>query len=115
MGNVVEKVNKDPDPKKSFSAFRDIRLSANNRVSHRVNFFNKKLQNGGEKMPEVWTGEIVKRMHLNNVSANEIAKEAGVTSAYVSMLLHSKRTPDGAQEMLEAALDAIIERKEAEQ
>ena len=62
-------------------------------------------------MPEVWTGEIVKRMHLNGVSANEIAKEAGVTSAYVSMLLHSKRTPDGAREKLEAALDAIIKRK----
>ena len=63
-------------------------------------------------MPEVWTGEIVKRMHLNNISANEIAEEAGVTSAYVSMLLHSKRTPSGAQEMLEKALDTIIKRKE---
>ena len=64
-------------------------------------------------MPEKWTGEIVKQMHLHNITAKDVAEELGVTCAYVSMVLHSKRNPKGAQERMEAALAAVIERKES--
>ena len=63
-------------------------------------------------MPEAWTGEIVKQMHLHRVSAKELAEAAGVTNAYVSMILHGARSPKGAREMLETALDEIIRKKE---
>ncbi len=62
-------------------------------------------------MPEAWTGELVKRMHLNRVSAKELAEQAGVTNAYVSMVLNGARNPKGAREKFETALDAILDKR----
>ena len=62
-------------------------------------------------MPEEWTGDLVKRMHMNGISAKDLAESAGVTSAYVSMLLHGARSPKGAQDMLESAVDRILEER----
>ena len=64
-------------------------------------------------MPEEWMAEIVTKMYFNRISAKEIAEEAGVTSAYVSMILHGARSPKGGREMLESAINRIIERRES--
>lgn len=58
-------------------------------------------------MPDKWTGDFVARMHLAGVRRCDIAKEAGVTRAYISMILNGKRKPAGAQERLEAALAKV--------
>ncbi len=62
-------------------------------------------------MPEKWTGELVKKMHMNRVSATELAQQAGFTKAYVSMILNGSRHPRGAQETLETALTAIVQNR----
>lgn len=65
-------------------------------------------------MPEKWTGELVKKMHMNRVSATELAQEAGFAKGYVSMILNGSRHPVGAKETLEAALNRIVQRRKAE-
>lgn len=65
-------------------------------------------------MPEKWTGELVGRMHNEGITFKDLADEIGVKRPYVSMLLNSKRKPNGARERLEAAVDEIIKRKKAE-
>ena len=59
-------------------------------------------------MPEKWTGALVGKMHNANVTQEDIAKELGVTKAYVSMILNSKRTPPDAKKRLEEAFRAIL-------
>ena len=65
-------------------------------------------------MPEKWTGRLVGMMHNERVTYDELAAEMGIKKAYLSMLLNSKRKPDGIQERMEAAFEAVLEkRKEA--
>lgn len=62
-------------------------------------------------MPEKWTGELIGKMHNNRVNYDEVAAEMGVTKAYISMILNGSRNPEGAQQRMEAAVDAIIARR----
>lgn len=62
-------------------------------------------------MPEKWTGEIVKELHNNKISQNELAKEIGWTVEYVSMILNSRRNPTKAKSKMKSAMQAIIERR----
>lgn len=62
-------------------------------------------------MPEKWTGRLIGKMHNHNVTYEELATELGVTKPYVGMILNGQRKPKGARERMEAAVDAIIERK----
>lgn len=64
-------------------------------------------------MVEKWTGRLVGKMHNERIRAEDIATELGVTPAYVSMILNGKRNPPGAKVRLEAAVDAIIEKRKA--
>lgn len=64
-------------------------------------------------MPKKWTGNLVGLMHDEKVSFNELATELGVTNRYVSMVLNGHREPEGAEEKFTAALNRIIERKNA--
>ena len=66
-------------------------------------------------MPEKWTGDLVGRMHNEEISCNELAAELCMGKSYVSMILSGKRTPPGAKERFEAAFEAILQRKEKEQ
>ena len=63
-------------------------------------------------MREAWTGRLVAQMHVHEITANEVAKEMNVCKAYVSMMVNGKRTPPGARDRLEHAVDAIIARKD---
>lgn len=64
-------------------------------------------------MLEKWTGDLVGKMHTYRVTFDDVAKEIGVTKAYISMILNGNRTPANAQTRLEAAVDAIISRRTA--
>lgn len=62
-------------------------------------------------MAENWTGEIVAAMHTHRIKQSELAQEMGLTFQYVSMVLNEKRQPKGMKERMEAAIDAIIDRR----
>ena len=62
-------------------------------------------------MPEKWTGDLIGKMHNERVTAADIAAELGCTKAFISMILHGSRAPDGAQEKLEGAFQRILERR----
>lgn len=62
-------------------------------------------------MPEKWTGKVVGKMHVEEITNKDIAKEMGVTPAYVSMILNSSRSPAWAKERVTKALEAVIEKR----
>lgn len=63
-------------------------------------------------MPEVWTGTLIGKMHNKGITYDDLAKEMGVTKAYISMILNGARKPEGIRKRMEEALAAIINRKE---
>ena len=65
-------------------------------------------------MKDLWTGELVGKMHVAEVTLDELGESMGVSKAYVSQILNGVRKPPNAKERLNAAFDAVIEkRKEA--
>lgn len=60
-------------------------------------------------MPEEWTGRLIGDMHNAGVSRAEVARELGVSTAYVTMMLNGIRTPEGAEEKLRAAFERVKE------
>lgn len=64
-------------------------------------------------MREEWTGELVGRMHVAEVTQEELAREMNVKKPYVSMILNGKRTPKGGRERLESAFENILQRRAA--
>nr|DAH72556.1 MAG TPA: Helix-turn-helix XRE-family like protein [Caudoviricetes sp.] len=62
-------------------------------------------------MPEKWTGELIGKMHNEQITYTELAKEMGVNKSYVGMLLNGRRNPPGTQKRMEDAVDAIIARR----
>lgn len=62
-------------------------------------------------MPDAWTGDLVGRMHNARVTLADLAAEMGVTVPYVSMLLNSKRTPDGAEKRLNDAFERVVNKR----
>lgn len=65
-------------------------------------------------MPDKWTGDVVKKMHLNEISRADMANELGCKPEYVSMVLNSRRRPTNAKQKFTDAVNNIIERKEKE-
>ena len=61
--------------------------------------------------PAKWTGDLAKKMHLNKVKNADLAKELGVTEAYISMLMNSKSNTKGAKERLESAFKSVLEKR----
>ena len=62
-------------------------------------------------MKDQWTGRLVGIMHCEGITRHELANELGVKKSYISMILNCDRKPPNAQQRLEAAVDAIIERR----
>ena len=58
-----------------------------------------------------WTGRIVGMLHTHRITQAELAAEMGVTAVYVSMVLNGKKTPKGIDERMEAAIQAIVKRR----
>ena len=63
-------------------------------------------------MPEKWTGRLVGRMHNAGVSYEELGAELGIGKAYVSMILNSKRKPEGIRKRMEDAFEAVLAKRE---
>ena len=62
-------------------------------------------------MPEKWTGRLVGRMHNERVTYDELAAEIGIGKAYLSMILNGKRKPPQIRERVEAAFEAVLEKR----
>jgi transcriptional regulator with XRE-family HTH domain len=62
-------------------------------------------------MREEWTGELIGKMHNNNVTFEELAKELNMSKGYISMILNGSRTPSGAREKLEDAFSNILQKR----
>ena len=52
-------------------------------------------------------------MHNNDITMDMLAQKMGYGKAYISMILNSKRKPDGIRARMEAAVEEIIKEKEA--
>lgn len=65
-------------------------------------------------MVEKWTGRLVGKMHNERITYDDLAKELGVTKAYVSMVLSGARKPKDAQARMEAAFAAVVAKRKAE-
>lgn len=62
-----------------------------------------------------WTGAFVGAMHEKRVTCADLAKEAHVSTAYVSMILSGSRTPSNGKDMLEEAFQNILEKRNKEE
>ena len=63
-------------------------------------------------MSTEWTGRIVGLLHMHRITQTELAAELGVTAQYVSMVLNGKKSSKGIDERMEAAIQAINERRQ---
>ena len=62
-------------------------------------------------MREKWTGKLVGQMHVYEISNDDLAKELGLSKAYVSMLLSGQRHPPNARERLTEAVNRMVNEK----
>ena len=61
-----------------------------------------------------WTGNIVKVMHVEEITLQEISAEMGISVSYLSMLLNGLRTTrDGKARINQAVNNIRQKRKEA--
>lgn len=62
-------------------------------------------------MPAQWTADVVGEMHTHRVTGKDLAKQAGVTPVYVSMVLNGHKNPAGAEDRFRKALQEILEQR----
>ncbi len=62
-------------------------------------------------MPEVWTGNLIGKMHNKDITYDELAEEMGVTKSYISMILNGRRKPADIRKRMEDAVNTIIQRQ----
>lgn len=58
-------------------------------------------------MPEKWTGNLLGRMHNEQITRKDLADEIGFCKGYVTMILNGQRTPADARQRLESAFEEI--------
>ena len=58
-----------------------------------------------------WTGILIGKMHNNSISKKDLADKLNFSQEYISMVLNGKKTPKGARERFEAAVDEIIKER----
>lgn len=61
-----------------------------------------------EYMKPLWTSDIVREMHLHDITGKELAREAGWSEKYLCAVLNGKRTPKRAEEAVSAALFRVV-------
>lgn len=59
-------------------------------------------------MPEKWSGDIVRDLHLNGITAKSLADKLGWHSKYLSTVLNGHKNPANAEQKIRAALDELI-------
>ena len=62
-------------------------------------------------MPAQWTADVIGKMHLNGITAKQLAAAAGWHEKYLSVVLNGHREPKNAEATLNAALDRLISDK----
>ena len=62
-------------------------------------------------MRDAWTGAVIGKCHVAEITLKELADEAGYSRSYVTMLLNGHRTTPGARQALENALQRIIDKR----
>ncbi len=62
-------------------------------------------------MPERWTGEVMKELHLNRLTCKDLARKMEIREGYLSEILNGKRSPKRAEERVMAALQELIEER----
>ena len=62
-------------------------------------------------MPEQWTAEIIGEMHLNGITAKQLANQLGYNPKYVSTVLNGHRNPKKAEQTFRDALNLLIQQK----
>lgn len=60
-------------------------------------------------MPAQWTADLIGKMHLNKITAKQLAIKAGLNPKYLSGILNGHYEPKNAEITLRAAIDALIE------
>lgn len=66
-------------------------------------------------MPAQWTGDIVRKMHIKQITNAALAKKLKVTDSWVSMVLNGKRDPKGAELRFNSALDELMAEMESKE
>ena len=61
--------------------------------------------------PEKWTGNIVKKMHLNGINQSQISEEMGVSREIVCKTLSGKYQMKNAEERFTAAINSILAKR----
>lgn len=59
-------------------------------------------------MPAQWTASVIGKMHLNGITAKQLAAEVGWHEKYLSAVLNGHREPKNAEANLSAALDRLL-------
>lgn len=62
-------------------------------------------------LPKKWSGNLIGKMHNEGITRLDLAKEMGVCKSYVTMILNGYREPEGAKERLEAAFEAVRQKR----
>lgn len=64
-------------------------------------------------MPAQWTAEIIGKMHLNGVTAKQLATAIGWNPKYLSQVLNGHKSPKSAENKVRSALDELLSQNEA--
>lgn len=70
-----------------------------------------------EELNQEWTSEVFAKMHRYRIRSIDLAEEAGITPAYLSLVLNGRRDikdMDATRSRIESALDRLVERKQEE-
>lgn len=59
-------------------------------------------------MPAQWTAEIIGKMHLNGITAVQLAAKVGWHPKYLSAVLNGRKNPKGAEKKLRDALATMV-------
>ena len=59
-------------------------------------------------MKDEWTGDAVKLMHINGISALDLAEKIGWNPKYLSAVLNCKRKPKGAEGVVMSAVSELV-------
>ena len=62
-----------------------------------------------------WTGEVRGTMHIYEISMQELADELGMSTQFLSALLHCRRNTKDAEFRIRNALMAIIAKRTLEE
>ena len=58
--------------------------------------------------PEEWTGDVIKRMHLHDISQNDLSGPMGVSREIICKTLNGKYDLKNGKERFNAAIDFIL-------